>query len=104
MKYKYLEDMVHGMELTYNDIVNKSDTKYTGSNTLGYTLPPGACEITDLNSMLKFLLPNEVKVNITTDVIRLKSKLTTNIKIKFTKKLFFLYHLRLYTITFRSFR
>ena len=35
--------------------------------------------------MLKSLLPIEVKVNITIDDIRLKSNLTTNKTIRFTK-------------------
>ena len=39
--------------------------------------------------MLKSLLPEEVKVNVTTDDIRLKSNLTTNKTIRFTKKSFF---------------
>ena len=39
--------------------------------------------------MLMSLLPNEVKVNITIDDIRLKSILTTNRTNKFTKKSFF---------------
>ena len=39
--------------------------------------------------MLKNLLPNEVKVNITIDDVRLRSNLTTNKTIKFTKKSFF---------------
>ena len=47
-------------------------------------------EIIDFNFMLKSLLPKEVKVNITIDDIRLKSNLTTNKTIKFTKKSFFI--------------
>ena len=39
--------------------------------------------------MLKSLLPKEVKVNFTIDDVRLKSKLTTNKTIRFTKILFF---------------
>ena len=48
-------------------------------------------EISDINLMLKSLLPKEVKVNITIDDIRLKSNSTTNETIKFTKKIFFFY-------------
>ena len=39
--------------------------------------------------MLKSLLPNNVKVKITIDDYRLRSTLTTNKTIKFTKKTFF---------------
>ena len=39
--------------------------------------------------MLKSLLPKEVKVNITNDDFRLKSKLTTNKTSRFTKKSFY---------------
>ena len=37
--------------------------------------------------ILKNLLPNEKKVNITIDEIRLKSRLTTNKTVRFTKKI-----------------
>ena len=46
--------------------------------------------------MLKSLLPIEVKVIIIIDDIRLKSNLTTNETIKFTKKSIFLYNSRFY--------
>ena len=92
------------MELTYVEIVNILDVKYIAGSTTGYTLPPGIYEITGINMMLKSLLPNEVKVNITIDDFRLKSNLTTNKTIRFTKKFFFLYNTRFYTITLRSSR
>ena len=41
--------------------------------------------------MLKSLLRKEVKVNLTIDDVRLKSNLTTNKTIKFTKKIIFLF-------------
>ena len=54
-----------------------------------YTLAPGVYEIGDINLMLKSLLPDEVEVNITIDDFELKSNLTTNKTIRFTKKSFF---------------
>ena len=39
--------------------------------------------------MLKPILPDDVEVNITNDDIRLKSKLTTNKTIRFTKRSYF---------------
>ena len=46
-------------------------------------------EIFDIKLMLKSLLPDDVKVNITINDIRLRSNLTTNKTIRFTKKSFF---------------
>ena len=69
-------------------MVDIFDIDYIGASTIGYTLLPGIYEISDLNLMLKSLLPNEVKTNITIDDIRLRSNLTTNKIIKFGKKSF----------------
>ena len=43
----------------------------------------------DLNNSLKHILPDNVKVNITLDDIRLKSNLKTNQTLIFTEKFFF---------------
>ena len=69
VKYKYLEDMVYRVELTYDQTIEIFDVKYIAESTLVYTLVPGVYEIIDINSMLKSLLPNKVKVNITIDGI-----------------------------------
>ena len=81
--------MVYRMELTYDEIVDIFDVKYIAGSTTGRTLTPGMYEIIDINLMLKFSLPNELKVIITIDDIRLRSNLTTNKTIKFTKISFF---------------
>ena len=81
--------MVCRLQLTYDEIIDILDVKYIAGSIIGYTLPPGIYEISDFNLMLKSLLPDEVKVKITIDVIRLKSNLTTNKIIKFTKRSFF---------------
>ena len=60
--------------------------KYFDASSIGYTLPPGNHEITDINLMLNSLIPNKVKVNTTIDDIRKRSNLTTNKTISFTKK------------------
>ena len=88
-KNKDLEDMVYKMQLTYDEIVDMFDIDYIGGSTKGYTLPPGLQEITDNTLKLKSSLPIEVKVKKNIDKIRLKSSLTTNETIKFTKKSFF---------------
>ena len=75
--------------MTYDEIVDILDVKYIAGSTNGFTLLPGVNEGTDSNWMLKSLLPEEVKVNITIDDVRLKLNLTTNITIKFFKKSIF---------------
>ena len=77
------------MELTYSEIESILDMNFINKSTTGYTLPPGIYEISDINSILKSSLPDEVKVNVTIDDIRLKSNLTTNKTIRFTKRSFF---------------
>ena len=84
-----LEDMVFRMESTYSEIEKTLDMKHIDTSTIGHSLPPGINEISDNNLMLKFLLPDEVKVNISNDDIRLKSNLITNKTICFTRKTFF---------------
>ena len=81
--------MVYRFQLTYDEVIDISDLKYIPTSTIGYTLSPGIYEIIYINLMLKSLLANEVKVNITIDDIRLKSNLTLNKTIKFTKTSFF---------------
>ena len=81
-KFHHLEDMVYRMELTYDEIMDVLEIKYTSATSIGYTLPPGIYEISDLISMINSLLPDGVKVNITIDDIRLRSNLTTNKTIK----------------------
>ena len=51
-----------------------------------YTLPTGKFEISDFNLNVKSSVTDDFKVNKTIDDIRLRSILTTNKTIKFTKK------------------
>ena len=95
VKNKDVEFMVNRMELTYDEIVDTMDVKSNAGSTMGYTLPPGINIITDLSLMLKSLLPNEEKLKITIDDVRLISNLTTNKTIRYPKKCFFLYHIRI---------
>ena len=55
--------MVYRFQLTYDEIIEILDLKYTPTTTIGYTLPPGICEIIDSNLMLKSILPKKVKAN-----------------------------------------
>ena len=81
--------MVFRTELIYSEIEKLLDLKLIATSSIGYTLPPGRYEISDINLMLKSLLPDDVKVNFTIDDIRLRSNLTTNKTIRFTKNLIF---------------
>ena len=63
--------------------------KYIPTKRTGYSLNPGIYEVIDLNNTLKYILPNNVKVNITIDDIRLKSNLKTDQTLLFTIKSFF---------------
>ena len=88
-KYNDLEDMLYRFQLTYDEIIDFSDVKYIPTTTTGFRLLPGIYEIIDTIFMLKSLLPEEVKVNITVDDVRLRSNITTNKTIDFAKKAFF---------------
>ena len=77
------------MQLTYNEIINILDLEYIPAKRTGYTLNPGIYEVIDLNNTLKYILPDNVKVTITIDDIRLKSNLKINQTLIFTEKSFF---------------
>ena len=77
------------MQLTYDEIIDVLDLKYISTERRGYSLNPGIYEVIDLNNTLKHILPDNVKVSITIDDIRLKSNLKNNQTLKFTEKSFF---------------
>ena len=97
-EYNDLEDLVYRMRLSYDDIMDILDLKYIPTKRTGYSLNPGMYEVVDINNTLKHILPDNVKVNITIDDIRLKSILKTNQTLIFTERSFFLYNSRLYKI------
>ena len=88
-KYNDLEDLVYRMQLTYNEIIDVLNLEYTPTKRIGYSLNPGIYEIIDLNNTLKYILPDNVKVTITIDDVRLKSNLKINQTLIFTNKSFF---------------
>ena len=92
--------MAYRFQLTCDEFIDILDLNYISTTTIEYTLPPGMYKIIDINFKLKSLLPKEVKLNITIDDIRLKSKLTTNKTTIFTKN-HFLCNFRFYSIPFR---
>ena len=77
------------MQLTYNEVIDVLDLKFIPTKRTGYSLNPGIYEVIDLNNTLKYILPDNVKVTITIDDIRLKSNLKFNQHLIFTNKLFF---------------
>ena len=89
VKYNDLEDLVYRMRLSYDEIMNILDLKYIPTKRTSYSLSPGIYEVIDLNNTLKFILPDNVKVNITIDDIRLKSNLKINQTLIFTERSFF---------------
>ena len=88
-KYNDLEDLVYRMRLSYDEIMDILDLRYIPTKRTGYTLNPGIYEVVDLNNTLNYILPNNVKVTITIDDIRLKSDLKTNQTLIFPEKSFF---------------
>ena len=77
------------MRLSYNEIIDILDLKNIPTKRTGYSLNLGIYEVVDLNRTLKHILPDNVKVNITRDDVRLKSNLKTNQTLIFTEKSFF---------------
>ena len=64
-KYNDIEDSVNRMQLTYDEIIDILDLKYSPTKRTGYSLNPGTYEVVDLNNTLQYILPDNVKVNVT---------------------------------------
>ena len=88
-KYNDLEDLVYRMRLSYDEIIDILDLKYIPTRRTGYSLNPGIYEIIDLNNSLKYILPDNVKINVTIDDVTFKSNLKINQTLIFTEKSFF---------------
>ena len=58
------------MRQSYDEIMDILDLKYIPTKKTGYSLNPRIYEIVDLNNTLKYMLPDNVKVNVTIDDIR----------------------------------
>ena len=97
----YLEDMVYRFQLTY-EIVDILDPKNIPTKRTGYSVNPGLYEVVDLNNTLKYNLPDNVKVCVTTDDVRLKINLKINLTLFLSEKS--LYNFRFFSITLLSFR
>ena len=88
-KYNDFGDLVYRMQLIYDEFIDVLDLKNISTKRIGFSLDPGIYEIVDLNNTLKYILPDNLKINITIDDIRLKSNLKTNQILLFTEKSFF---------------
>ena len=65
--------MVYRMQLSYNEIVGVLDLKHIPTKRTGYSFNLGVYEVSDINTTLKYILPDNVKVTVTIDAVRLKS-------------------------------
>ena len=89
VKYNDLEILVYRVRLSYDEIIDILDREYIPTKRTGFSLNPGIYEVVDLNNTSKFILPDNVKVNVTIDDVRLKSNLKINQTLIFTEKSFF---------------
>ena len=89
LNYNDLKDLVYRMQLTYDEIMHILELKNFSTKKTGFSLNPGIYEVVYLNNTLKYILPDNVNVNVTIDDSRLKSILKTNQTFIFTEKSFF---------------
>ena len=89
VNYNDLDDLVYSIQLTYDELIDILDIKYLSTKRTGYSLNPGIYEVVDLNNTLKYILPDNVKLSVTIDDVRLKSNLKINYTLIFTEKSFF---------------
>ena len=88
-KYNDLEDLVYRMQLTYNEIINILDLKYIPTKRIGYSIEPNIYNVVVLNKILKNILPDNIKINITIDERKYKTDLKINQTLIFTNKSLF---------------
>ena len=81
--------MVYRFQQIYDEIIGVLHLKYIPTKRTGYSLNPGIYEVTDLNKTFNYILPDNVKVSITIDDIRLKSNIKINQTLIFNQKNFF---------------
>ena len=88
-RYDDLEDMVYRFQLTHNEIVGILDLKYITRKRICHTLKPNVYQLSDINNTLKYILRENVKINISIDEKIYKSNLKINQTLIFTKRSFF---------------
>ena len=77
------------MQLTFDEIIDILDLKNIPSKRIGYSLQPDIYKISELTKTLEEISPDNVKVTISIDDIRLKSKSNIDQTLIFTKNDFF---------------
>ena len=90
VKNNDLEDLVYKMQLTFFEFRDILDLKYIPKKRTGYSLNPGIYEVVDLKQTFKYSLPDNVKISVTIDDVRIKSILKTNHTFIFNNKSFFI--------------
>ena len=73
-KYNDLEDLVYRMQLIYNEIIDILDLEYIPTKRIGYSLNPNIYNVVDLNNSLKYILHDNVKLNVTIDERKYKKQ------------------------------
>ena len=89
VRYGNVQDLVHRMQLTYDELIDILDLKYISTKRVGFSLNPNIYNVDDLNNTLKNILPDNVKINISIDEKLYKTNLKTNQTLIFTNKSFF---------------
>ena len=77
------------MQLTHDEIIDTSDLKQSSSKRIDYSPLPEIYEVSDLNKILEYILPDNVNVTITNDESRLKSSFNNSQTVIYAKKSFF---------------
>ena len=62
------------MQLTYNEIIDILDLDYIPTKRIGYSLNPNIYNVVDLNNSLKYILHDNVKLNVTIDERKYKKQ------------------------------
>ena len=81
--------MVYWMQLTHDEVIDTSDLKQNSSKRIDYSPHSEIYEVSDLNKILEYILPDNVNVNITIDKSRSKSSLNNSQTVIYAQKSFF---------------
>ena len=84
--YNDIEDLVYRLQLTYDKFIDHLDLKDIPTKRKGYSLNRRIYEVVDLKNTLNCILPDSVKIMVTINDVRLKSRLKINQTLIFTKK------------------
>ena len=88
VQYNDLKGLVYTRQLTYDEFIDSLELKYIPTRRIGYFQNLGIYEVVDLNNTLKCFLPDNVKISVTIDDVRLKSNLKSNQTLIFTENSF----------------